>query len=41
MGSYRLSQILFDLQGFFIRDIITGKHVVPDYVKDRRHPKDT
>jgi hypothetical protein len=30
MGSYRLSQIVVDVQGYLIRDIISGKHVVPD-----------
>lgn len=40
MGSYRLSQIIVDIQGYLIRDIISGKHQVPDYLKEKRHPKD-
>jgi trimethylamine monooxygenase len=38
MGSYRLSQIVVDVQGYLVRDIIAGKHVVPDLTQ--RHPKD-
>jgi hypothetical protein len=38
MGSYRLSQIVVDVQGYLIRDIISGKHVVPDL--SQRHPND-
>jgi hypothetical protein len=26
MGSYRLSQIVFDAQGYLIKDVISGKH---------------
>ena len=40
MGSYRLSQLIVDMQGYLIRDIISGKHTVPDYLYERRHPKD-
>ena len=40
MGSYRHGQIIVDMQGYLIRDIISGKHIVPDYLRDRRHPKD-
>ncbi len=34
MGSYRLSQLIVDVQGYLIRDIISGKHPVPD-LKER------
>ena len=40
MGSYRLSQVVVDAQGYLIRDIIAGKHVVPDWISNKRHPKD-
>lgn len=40
MGSYRHGQKIVDMQGYLIRDIISGKHIVPDYLRDRRHPKD-
>lgn len=40
MGSYRLSQVVVDAQGYLIRDIIAGKHVVPDWISKKRHPKD-
>jgi len=33
MGSYRLSQLIVDVQGYLIRDIITGKHIIPDLTK--------
>lgn len=29
MGSYRLSQIVVDVQGFLVADMISGKHVMP------------
>lgn len=34
MGSYRLSQLIVDVQGYLIRDIISGKHPMPD-LKER------
>jgi hypothetical protein len=30
MGSYRLSQLVVDVQGYLIRDIISGKHKIED-----------
>lgn len=40
MGSYRLSQIVVDAQGYLIRDIIEGKHIIPEWINKGRHPKD-
>lgn len=38
MGSYRLSQLIVDVQGYLIRDIISGKHQIPDL--STREPSD-
>jgi hypothetical protein len=38
MGSYRLSQLVVDVQGYLIRDIISGKHKIEDL--KQRHPSD-
>jgi hypothetical protein len=38
MGSYRLSQLVVDVQGYLIRDMISGKHKIQDI--EQRHPSD-
>ena len=38
MGSYRMSQLIVDVQGYLIRDIISGKHELHDL--SNRDPSD-
>jgi hypothetical protein len=40
MGSYRLSQIVADVQGYFVKSVIEGKYVLPLDLKNNKSESD-
>lgn len=38
MGNYIINRLIFDIQAYFVRDVISGKHPLPDLT--HRHQDD-